>query len=322
MKTYIYILLIFIVFSGCDTKITNIKFTNTKIIQSKIAKQNELNSDSEAPFLVWSSKKQPNPAIISPAIFYSPHQDDETISMGASIAEHVRKGRPVYVVLFTNGAGSNAINILNGKEKCSSHNTFHHFNLSLQDLINARNDEFIAACKKLGVHRVYIANNGKGFDESIGLKNMVTKFKDLILYFQNHYSNISHKVICGNSDYSCTGENCDTYIKSDAHKAGDIAINNLYNSGLVKDARLYKIYIFSSCYNKVKRTANWRKPISISDMLKKQLAFNEYKLYKPEIGRYSIGYHHSVWEYFSNSYFSQYEYVVYPNYGRASNFVK
>ena len=313
MKRYIFLLIIFIINYGCENKIVKYKPKFTKINKSEISRIHQLNTDGEAPLMVWDSNEQPNPSIIPPVIFYSPHQDDETIGMGASIAEHVRIGRPVYVVLFTNGAGSTAINILNGKEKCNSHNSFHHFNLTIEDFINARNNEFIAACKKLGVHRVYIANNGKGFDESIGLKNMIVKFKNLVLTFQNQYSNISHKVISGNSDYSCSGENCNTYTKSESHLAGDIAINNLYKLGLVKDVRLYKIYIFSSCYNERKRNASWMKPVFNCDMLRKQKACDEYKLFNPKIGRYAIGYNHSVWEYFSNTYSTKYEYVVYPN---------
>lgn len=41
-----------------------------------------------------------------PAIFLSPHQDDETLSMGASIVQHVRAGREVLVVLMCDGSGS------------------------------------------------------------------------------------------------------------------------------------------------------------------------------------------------------------------------
>ena len=312
MIRYLYIIILIISYS-CKNKIVKHKPIFIKTIKSEIEKHYKFNNENISPFLVWSSKKQPDPDIIPPAIFYSPHQDDETIGMGASIAEHVRIGRPVYVVLFTNGLSSGAINILNGKEKCSNHKTFHHFNLSLEDFFNARNNEFIAACKKLGVHRVYIANNGKGFDESMGLKNMIIRFKNVILYFQNQYPNISHKLISGNSDYSRSGENCNIYSQSDAHRAGDIAINNLYNLGVVKDVRLYKVYIFSSCFNVSERTSNWKKPVLTSDMLKKQKACNEYKLFNPKKGRYAIGYYHSVWEYFSNTYSSKYEYIVYPN---------
>ena len=285
---------------------------NYHLIKNIEVHKDKSTDNNESPLLVWSSKMLPNPSISPPAIFYSPHQDDETIGMGASIAEHVRIGRPVFVVLFTNGAGSSAINILNGKEKCYNHNTFHHFNLTQEDIITARNAEFIAACKKLGVHRIYIANNGKGFDESIGLINMTLKFKNLILDFQDQYPTISHKLISGNSDYACTGEKCDVYTRSDAHRAGDIAINELFKSGKVNDIRLYKTYIYSSCYNSRKRNANWLKPISELDMLTKQKACDEYKLFKPKLGRYAIGFEHSVWEYFSNTYSSEFEYVNYP----------
>ncbi len=41
-----------------------------------------------------------------PAVFFVAHQDDETITMGASIARHVAAGRRVVVVLLTDGSSS------------------------------------------------------------------------------------------------------------------------------------------------------------------------------------------------------------------------
>jgi hypothetical protein len=41
-----------------------------------------------------------------PAIFLSPHQDDESLTMGAAIRDHVLAGRTVYVVLLTDGGSS------------------------------------------------------------------------------------------------------------------------------------------------------------------------------------------------------------------------
>lgn len=41
-----------------------------------------------------------------PAVFFTPHQDDETLSMGASIVQHVQAGRQVIVVLLTDGSAS------------------------------------------------------------------------------------------------------------------------------------------------------------------------------------------------------------------------
>ena len=45
-------------------------------------------------------------AALGPAVFFTPHQDDETLFMGAAIIQHVRAGRKVYVVLLTNGGAS------------------------------------------------------------------------------------------------------------------------------------------------------------------------------------------------------------------------
>lgn len=41
-----------------------------------------------------------------PVVFLSPHQDDESLTMGAAIREHVLAGRTVYVVLLTDGSSS------------------------------------------------------------------------------------------------------------------------------------------------------------------------------------------------------------------------
>ena len=47
---------------------------------------------------------------LGPAIFLSPHQDDESLTMGAAIREHVLAGRTVFVVLLTDGSASGVCN--------------------------------------------------------------------------------------------------------------------------------------------------------------------------------------------------------------------
>ena len=42
----------------------------------------------------------------SPVVFFTPHQDDEVLSMGAAIRQHVLAGRQVWVVLLTDGGAS------------------------------------------------------------------------------------------------------------------------------------------------------------------------------------------------------------------------
>ena len=266
-------------------------------------KKNIPNSEeTEIPALIWESKKQPNAFNAPPAIFYTPHQDDETLAMGSSIAESVRKGHPVYVVLLTNGDNPSTNAILNGTTKCEFHNTNHNFNLSNQDFINARNAEFLAACKALGVHKVFISNNGKGFDETIGLENLNLKFFETISFFSSQYTLASHHSISGNCDpYNKKGD------RMNAHRACANALQLLYNLDSTKNIYLYKDYVYY--FPKEERTASFIKKNKKRDTKKKHKAFEEYNLFDPTKGRYAIGYQHSVWELFNNSYSSEYEYI-------------
>lgn len=47
-----------------------------------------------------------NAATLGDVIFLTPHQDDESLTMGAAIKQHVQAGRRVYVILLTDGGAS------------------------------------------------------------------------------------------------------------------------------------------------------------------------------------------------------------------------
>lgn len=257
------------------------------------------------PLLVWSQNTQPNPLITPPAIFYSPHQDDETISMAASISEHVRAGRPVYVVLLTNGANAGLLSYIKK-----------HYNSSatMEDVITARNNEFIAACIALGAHRVYIANMGSGYTEAqcygknaaTGLLNLTQQFKNSMSYFISLYPLISHKTVSGNTDSYHTG--CE---KTPAHIAATNALHELYSAGLTNDVRFYRVYCYywfpSKNFGGCDRCSSWFKPIAPVDKLKKQAATAQYKLVDPANHRYGFG--NYSFELLNNSLSHPYEYV-------------
>src|SRR5260221_6150791 len=103
--------------------ISVVKIADNKLLSRDIdiKPPSSKNNTAVLPALVW--KNPTKPSINSPVIFYSPHQDDETLAMGASIAECIRIGKPVYVVLFTNGASSAALLSLNGITPCRYHHT-------------------------------------------------------------------------------------------------------------------------------------------------------------------------------------------------------
>jgi hypothetical protein len=254
------------------------------------------------PELIWETDFDIDYKKNQPEIYYSPHQDDETIGMGASISKNSRSGKPVFVVLFANGAGSAAHEILNGEIECGYHKTFHSFNLSRKEFIDARNREFIAACKSLGAARIYIANNGKAWDESIGYDDLTIRFEELIVYFENKFPQATHNLISGNCDTSSG--------KQEAHHAGATAINSLYKNKIISNVNLFKVYIYY--YPIEQRIAQSITTVNPIDIFIRQRASNEYNLFKPEIGRFAIGYQHSVWPLFNELYSSSFEYIDHP----------
>lgn len=93
-----------------------------------------------------------------PIVFYSPHQDDETLFMGQIIAHHVLAGREVHVVLCSNGSTSEARREINGDQMDNGWwNAWHYparegyAPLGLQEFGLARTQEFVSALQQLGV---------------------------------------------------------------------------------------------------------------------------------------------------------------------------
>ncbi|MFI7678572.1 PIG-L family deacetylase [Actinophytocola sp. NPDC049390] len=75
-------------------------------------------------------------------VYVTPHQDDETLSMGASIRRHLESGlHDVHVLLLTTGSGSGAQAIVG---------------LSDADFSAARDDELVRAVRALGVRADHI----------------------------------------------------------------------------------------------------------------------------------------------------------------------
>ena len=71
-----------------------------------------------------------------PAVYLVPHQDDETLVMGASILQHVEAGRQVWIFLATDGSATQACKTLG---------------LSPAACTAERDREFRAAARSLGV---------------------------------------------------------------------------------------------------------------------------------------------------------------------------
>lgn len=96
----------------------------------------------------------------APVVFYTPHQDDETIFMGQMIAHHASVGREVHVVLCSNGSTSGALAEINGTLADNTWwgGTHYPAREGYEPLTKtafglARTQELVAACGQLGVPR-------------------------------------------------------------------------------------------------------------------------------------------------------------------------
>jgi len=205
--------------------------------------------------------------------------------MAGAIQEAKDTGRPVFIVLLTNGVNHRLQDIINGKVKCNWHNTFHNFNLTLDQVSWARKVEFVAAAIQLGVDSIFIAENGSGIDDvlahsEITYQKFVEKVANVIRQYEKRFPGSSHRMT-GRFDVS-------NNRVQPSHKACWDAANILQNEG-IKDFRFYRIYEYYKPANK--RSAQFTLCLSQKWLEAKFNALSQYKLFNPEAGRYGLGYH-------------------------------
>lgn len=118
-----------------------------------------------------------------PVIFYSPHQDDETLFMGQVIAHHALAGREVHVVLLCDGVGSGARAEINGEVSDGTYWKGYHYPpregyapLTESEFSLARTREFVAACAQLGVpaERVHLGRADAPAATSVDLPGSIS----------------------------------------------------------------------------------------------------------------------------------------------------
>ena len=211
-----------------------------------------------------------------PAIYYIPHQDDETLSMAVDILRHLAAGREVICVLYTDGTGSAVQNILNGQQYSSYWGGYHnpalegYAPLSDQAFAEARNREFRSALGQLGVkpENIHIrplnANGGTLSKDTI---------KALIQEYIDTYGVASHKTMS-------------YYDTSDSHKWAGQALLELYNEGATSDARFF---IARSDWNLSRPGSVYT--ATEAEKIKIKRAARVYEAWNPVSGAFAIGYH-------------------------------
>jgi LmbE family N-acetylglucosaminyl deacetylase len=220
-----------------------------------------------------------------PAIFYSPHQDDEAIAMAGAIREQKDAGRTVYLVLLTNGVNSGLLDIMNGSARCDWHETGHHFGLSMEQMISARTNEFRASAKVLGVDEIFAEPRDLLDDtepyQPTAYRGFVAKVADVIRRFEAKFPGASHNLVSGCLDPLRNGNPNETHLA-----CWDAALSL---RGQISDFRFYRVYAY--LWPEKQRCAAVTVDLKPEWVTAKREALGQYELFAPESGRYALGYH-------------------------------
>ncbi|WP_195263765.1 cell wall-binding repeat-containing protein [Clostridium sp. 1001275B_160808_H3] len=194
-------------------------------------------------------------------VFYSQHQDDETIFAGSAIVDAIQAvgQENVYVVLISDGDESGVFT------------DPRYNNLSLEKKTSLRNNEFRAATAQLGVlekNLVFLNQSEKNLDENL--------IKNTVLDFESKFSNVTHVT----HSYK--------YDLHEQHlKTGNI-LYDLYKSNQIKDCRFFgRKELMPTNNNKLLIQSISDNEIEKNKVLK---ACFEYKLDNRDMIREGIGY--------------------------------
>ncbi|MFJ6623411.1 PIG-L deacetylase family protein [Kitasatospora sp. NPDC091335] len=235
-------------------------------------------------------------AASAPAIFYSPHQDDEVLGLAGSILEHKAAGRPVYLVLVTQGENDGLARIMNEKDAegkkmecelrkknlCAAHGP-HGLNWptdGVSMVVPSRTAEFMASAAVLGVDKVI---NLKVPDSPYGGVDAFAQFtktvKSKIASIAAQYPGASHKFTAGWLEVT------------DTHKAITDAAVQLAREGKLSDVRFNFVYAYDQPLASRANGAAYVLNIPSAHMDTKRDAIYCYNTWNPSRNLYALGYH-------------------------------
>lgn len=215
-------------------------------------------------------------------LYFAPHQDDELLSMGIHICTSVQKNFNVHVILCSDGSKSNVRARLNNGEKCHIHKELHTFDLSVEEFIQARDNEFIGSCLALGVspENIHIASN-RGVDGSLSATHM----EEIVTEYVKKYG--PNATVCTLSSNNGPKQHRD-------HKALGQAVNNLINKNLIRKGIFFvEPYHFKEICDHPRmipvEPTRFTATGSVAERI--QNALQAYRLWDPANQRYAVGYH-------------------------------
>lgn len=238
------------------------------------------------------------------AVFVSPHQDDEVLSMGAAVRQHVEEfgGDKVCAVLFTTGLHSVTRTVIRGGTAgpityagwlpSGTSSPVSHPSLTDDQFIAARDAEFVAALQALGVPSSNIYVNGytlNGVKRRAHTQNTIPGVERV---YDDNDGNAAQKARASAFmdavvRYFGSGKDYKTQSPSDPsgdHAALGLALQN--TSLTVRSKRYYYPPYQRSLPNDDRLTLTEQKATNSAALLN---AAKAYGVYDPSHGRYGIG---------------------------------
>lgn len=189
------------------------------------------------------------------AVFFIPHQDDETLTMAADIRAYCVAGRQVVIVLVTNGSASGARNAMCGAKKVC---------LTVPEFVVGRNAEQFAAIQHLAPGaQIFYENYQDGALTQAQATTVITKY--LSLYPNGSYSTMSW--LDEHPDHIALGQ----------------ALRTMTNAGLIPNNES-RFEQFRGYWETMPITG-----VFVDADESVPPAYHEYYYWNPPIGRYAIG---------------------------------
>ncbi|MGM7702982.1 PIG-L deacetylase family protein [Pseudalkalibacillus sp. Hm43] len=193
------------------------------------------------------------------AIFYSPHPDDETLSMGSTIVHYIKQGYDVHVVLLTEGGGSAVKGKINEKlqnEKKAP--------LTVEEFKKARVKEFKLAVSELGADEENVHIYGFT-DGNLKIDNV----NSVMANFDERYPKAQHFAFS-------------YYDPHPDHAATGKALRDLLQSGRVNEGMFFVPRYVDVNVGEIA-------PFEFRYLKDVKPALDAYGIWNPENGFYSIG---------------------------------
>jgi LmbE family N-acetylglucosaminyl deacetylase len=206
-----------------------------------------------------------------PAVFFSPHQDDESIGMSGSIAAEVAAGRQVFLELMTGGQESAArITLANGGRD-SWHPGRHTYSLTIAQFSLARTKEFLDAAARLHVTGVFL----NGFEENHLTTDQVTRRVNFWKRWGGDGLSLHGTAGAEDPGSPTIGPHPD-----------HVAVWTALNQSGVRDITGHLIYQYRT------HLGTYDERVDFTGLCQaRQNALAAYKVWNPSQGRYAIGYH-------------------------------